>query len=245
MSVWSAPVTAGSQPTITVTPSARADVGAVALEYSGLSSAPGAESVAQIVGAGGNTLKKSIVGSGATAPVSAGNELALGFYADSGYGDYVAAGTGFTARANISATSTMMEQLVEDRVLPADATPQATVHTGAKTPWTMATIVFKAAGAKIAPAHGAAAEVSSRLPQVGTVKTAPAPPAVPLSRRVRPHATAGQILEFVGRVNGKLVTFYCLVSRSGKSVPVRPADASGTSWLPATVPQSRAGSGSR
>ena len=44
MSVWSAPITAGggTRPTITVTPTAKADVGAAVSEYSGLSTAPDA-----------------------------------------------------------------------------------------------------------------------------------------------------------------------------------------------------------
>lgn len=50
MTIWSAPVTAGggTQPTITVTPAAKADVGAAVLEYSGVSSVAGATLVDQI-----------------------------------------------------------------------------------------------------------------------------------------------------------------------------------------------------
>jgi hypothetical protein len=46
-SVWTAPVTAGggTKPVITVTPTSRADVGAIASEYSGLSTAAGTAAV--------------------------------------------------------------------------------------------------------------------------------------------------------------------------------------------------------
>ena len=57
MSIWTAPITAGAgtRPTITVKPSAKADVGVVALEYAGLSTVAGASVVDQSAFATGTT----------------------------------------------------------------------------------------------------------------------------------------------------------------------------------------------
>jgi hypothetical protein len=85
-------------------------------------------------------------GSGATPATTAGNELAIGFYADSGFGDSLTPGSGFAARVNVSKTSDI-ELLSEDQLLPAaGATPNASTGTGANTPWLMATVVLKSLG---------------------------------------------------------------------------------------------------
>jgi hypothetical protein len=94
------------------------------------------------------------VSSAATAATGAGNELAVGFYSDSGFGDTLTAGSGYTARTNISNTSDM-EILAEDQVVGAGATPAASVGTGAKTIWEMSTVVFKS-GTQAPPALPAA-----------------------------------------------------------------------------------------
>jgi len=148
MSVWSAPITAGAGtiPTITVTPTATADVGVTVLEYSGLSSVGDATVVDQMAHATGTTSKAATVSSGATPATTAGNELAVGFYADSGFGDTLTAGTGFTQRVNVSNTGDI-ELLNEDQPVAAGATPNAGVGTGANTYWLVATIVFKSAAA--------------------------------------------------------------------------------------------------
>jgi hypothetical protein len=112
------------------------------LEYSGLSTATGTAAVDQFATATGTTTTAGTVSSGATAAIGAGNELAVGFYSDSGFGDTLTAGSGWTARTNISNTSDM-EILAEDQVVGAGATPSASAGTGAKTPWEMATVVFK------------------------------------------------------------------------------------------------------
>jgi hypothetical protein len=146
MSVWTAPVTAGggTRPTITVKASSSASVGAVALEYSGLSAVGDASVVDQMAHASGSTGSSgATVASGATPATTAGNELAIGFYADSGFGDTVTADPNYTQRVNISPTTSAQEQLVEDRVVASGATPNATATTGANTAWLMATIVFK------------------------------------------------------------------------------------------------------
>jgi hypothetical protein len=162
MSVWSAPVTAGggTRPTITVTPSARADVGVAALEYSGLSTVSDATVVDQMSHATGTTSGAGTVASGATAATTAGNELALGLYADSGFGRTLAAGSGWSPRANVSPTGDM-ELLAEDQPVAAGATPNATVGSGANTVWLMAAIVLKGGSTAPPTAPGAPAGVSA------------------------------------------------------------------------------------
>ncbi len=72
MSVWTAPVKPGQKlkNTITVTPSRRADVGAVALEYSGLSTAAGTAAVDKLAVASGSTARVATVRSGAVGAAS-------------------------------------------------------------------------------------------------------------------------------------------------------------------------------
>lgn len=144
MSVWTAPITAGggTKPTITVTPTAKADVGVEVLEYSGLSTAAGAAAVDQLASATGTTSGAATVKSAATPATTGANELALGFYADSGFGDTLTPGTGFTQRGNVSPQGDM-EFLAEDATVGLGATPAAAVGTGTQTVWLMATVVFK------------------------------------------------------------------------------------------------------
>ncbi len=129
-SVWTAPVTAGggTKPAITVTPTAKADVGVIASEYSGLSTATGTGAIDQIASKSGTTSGAASVSSGATAATSGSNELAIGTYVDSGFGDTLKAGTGFTQRANVSPAGDI-ELLSEDQAQPsAGATPNASVE---------------------------------------------------------------------------------------------------------------------
>jgi hypothetical protein len=77
--------------------------------------------------------------SGAT--TSAGN-LAVGFYVDSGFGDLLQGGSGFTTRTNGSNTNDI-ELLVRDQVVGLGATPASTVTTEAPTTWLAAIVVFK------------------------------------------------------------------------------------------------------
>ena len=144
MSVWSAPVTAGggTRPTVTATVSSSADVGVTALEYSGLSTAAGLAAVDVQSHASGKTTAAATVSAGATGAVAGAGELAVGFYADSGFGDNLTAGSGFTQRANVSPTGDI-ELLAEDQVPSAGATPAATFGTGPSTVWLAATVVFK------------------------------------------------------------------------------------------------------
>jgi hypothetical protein len=150
LSVWSAPITAGdaTRPTITITATGTADIGAAALEYSGLSTATGTTAIDQLATATGTTGTTSTpVAAGATAPTTADGELAIGFYADSGFNRALSGDSGFATRVNVSPT-TDMEFLVQDAVLGrAGGTPNPATTTGAKTPWLAATVVFKTGGA--------------------------------------------------------------------------------------------------
>jgi RHS repeat-associated protein len=144
MSVWTAPVTAGvgQKPVITVTPTATADVGFVAAEYSGLSATGTAVDVS--AHATGTTTTPTAVSSGLTAATLGSNELAVGFYADSGFSDTLTAGAGFTQRANIAPTSDI-ELLMQDQAVTAGTTALSTTGTGANTTWASAVVVFKPA----------------------------------------------------------------------------------------------------
>jgi Concanavalin A-like lectin/glucanases superfamily/Fibronectin type III domain/Viral BACON domain len=144
LSVWTAPITAGdgSRPSITVTATGNADIGGAALEYAGLSTAAGTGAVDAFKTATGTSGTAGYVSSGSTAALTGDNELALGFYADSGFGRTLAADSSFTERVNVSPTSDM-EFLVEDALPLRGDTPAARVSTGGNTPWTMATVVLK------------------------------------------------------------------------------------------------------
>ena len=62
-------------------------MGVAVLEYSGLSTAAGAAAVDQFATATGTTSTARAVSSGSTAATTAPNELAVGFYSDSGFDD--------------------------------------------------------------------------------------------------------------------------------------------------------------
>ncbi len=144
MSVWTAPVASGggTKPTITVKTTSTADIGVAALEYSGVSAAADASVMDTSSHASGTTTTAATVSSGATPATAGGNELALGFYADSGFGDTLTSGAGFTSRVNVSPAPDM-EFVAEDQVAGAGTTPAATAGTGANTTWLMATLVLR------------------------------------------------------------------------------------------------------
>ena len=144
LSVWTAPITAGggTKPAITAKVTAAADVGVAAVEYAGLSTAAGAAVLDVQAHATGTTAGAAAVSSGATPATAGSGELAIGFYADSGFSDTLTAGTGYAARVNVAPTPDM-ELLVEDQAVGQGATPAATVGTGARTTWLMATLVLK------------------------------------------------------------------------------------------------------
>jgi hypothetical protein len=144
MSIWTAPVVngGGTKPTITAKASAAADVGIAALEYQGLSTASGTTVLDQSATNSGTTSGAGTVQSGATATTSGSNELAMGFYADSGFDDNVGSGSGYSSRVDVSPTGDV-ELLVEDQVLTAVGTANASATTGANTTWLMGTVVLK------------------------------------------------------------------------------------------------------
>jgi hypothetical protein len=151
LSVWSAPITAGAgtRPAITIRATGSADIGGAALEYAGLSTASGAAAIDALKTATGTSTSSGFVTSGPTAALTGDNGLAIGFYADSGFGRTLTADPSYTERVNVSPTPDM-EFVVEDALPLRGATPAARVSTGANTPWSMATVVFKS-GAPPAP----------------------------------------------------------------------------------------------
>ncbi|HEX4725490.1 MAG TPA: galactose oxidase-like domain-containing protein, partial [Pseudonocardiaceae bacterium] len=144
LSVWSAPITlgGGTRPVVTATPTAAADVGVAALEYSGLSTVNDTSVMDTSAHATGKTSTAATVSSGATPATGAANELAIGVYADSGFGDTLKPGAGFTGRVNVAPDGDI-EFLAEDGVVGQGGQPAATVGTGAKTIWLLGTMVLK------------------------------------------------------------------------------------------------------
>ncbi len=142
-SIWTAPITAGggTKPTITVTATRATDMGIAAAEYAGLSTASGTGAIDVSKTAAGTASAATTVFSGAT-PAATGNGLAIGFYADSGFGTSPTASAGFTSRATI-ANAGDMDLLLEDQAVSAGATPNAGATTKAGTIWLMSTVVFK------------------------------------------------------------------------------------------------------
>jgi hypothetical protein len=144
MSVWTAPITAGggSKPTITAKVTSAADIGLAAVEYAGLSTAAGTGALDVQAHATGTTGAAATVSSGATPATTGSGELTIGFYADSGFGDTLTPGSGYTGRVNLAPTGDM-ELLIEDQTIGQGATPAATAGTGPSTVWLMATLVFR------------------------------------------------------------------------------------------------------
>jgi len=144
LSVWTAPITAGggTRPTITAKAGSTADIGVAALEYAGLSAAAGSAVLDVQAHATGTTGAAATVSSGAPPATTGSGELAIGFYADSGFGDTLTPGSGYTGRVTVAPTPDM-ELLVEDQIVAQGATPAATAGTGPSTRWLMAALVLK------------------------------------------------------------------------------------------------------
>jgi hypothetical protein len=163
MSVWTAPVTAGggTRPTVTVKPTSKADVGAVALEYSGVSAVADSSVLDRSTFATGKTGAAASVASGPTQPPTGANELAIGFYLDSGFGDKLTGDPSFSTRANVS-PSNDIESLAQDTVVGVPATPNPSFGTGASTYWLTSTVVLKPGGEPPPPTiPGAPTEVTA------------------------------------------------------------------------------------
>ncbi len=257
-SVWTAPITAGggTKPAITVKPSAKADVGAAVSEYSGLSTAAGAAAVDRTSSASGTTTTAGTVASGATVATTAGNELAVGAYVDSGFGDTLTVGSGYTQRSNVSKASNI-DLLTEDQVLASSgATPNATAGNGAKTVWLMGTVVFAGGGPAAPPSvPGTPTGVSATAgdASASVTWTAPGDGGSPItSYTVTPYVgSTAQTQTTVngpnppthatvsGLTNGTTYTFTVSATNavgtgpeSSPSAAVTPAAASGGSWGP-------------
>jgi hypothetical protein len=266
MSVWTAPVTAGAGKTtaVTATPSAAADVGVAVLEYSGLSTAAGAAAVDETAEATGTTTAAGTVSTPATAPTSAPNELVVGLYADSGFGDTLMARMGFNERVDVSPTEDM-ELMAEDALTGATgATPSTSAQTGAATIWLMATVVFKSAPAAepaaapaaapadllATPANGGAALTWAAPPNGGSPITSYVVTPYAGSRRLASTTVSGTTAAIAGLKNGVSYRF-TVVARNAlgagpTSRPTRAVRPSPlllwASWCtPFTMPSGRAG----
>ncbi len=243
LSVWTAPVTggAGQSPTITAHTSASADMGVMALEYSGLSPAAGTDAVDQQASATGYTFGgAATVSSGATPATTAGNELALGFFADSGFGHALSGGSGWTTRANMSPNGTM-DLLGEDQLVSAAATPAATVAAGTDTVWLMTTVVFKA-GTVAPPSVPAAPTGVTAVPGNGSATvswTAPANGGAAItSYTVTPYigATPQTAVTVTGSPPATSATVSGLTNGTGYTFTVSATNSAGTG--PASAPSS-------
>jgi hypothetical protein len=177
MSIWTAPVTAGggTRPAIKVTPSSKADMGIVALEYAGVSTVSNASVVDQSIFNTGTTSAAETVLSGATQPTAGANELAIGFYLDSGFGDALSGGPGFTTRANVSPDGNI-ELLAQDAVVAAGATPNPAFSTGPMTTWLTSTVVLKPAETGTPTVPAAPTAVSATAGNASATVSWTAPP---------------------------------------------------------------------
>ena len=93
---------------------------------------------------GGTTGSPATVTSGPTPATTAGGNLAIGFYADSGFVNALTGDPAYAVRTNQSPNG-LMELLVQDKVVPAGSTPAPGTGTGSggSTVWLAATVVFK------------------------------------------------------------------------------------------------------
>ena len=146
------------------------------LQYSGLSTAAGMGAVDQIASNTATSGGASGVSSGPTAPTAAAGELAVGFYADSGFSNTLAGDPSYAVRTNVSPVGDI-EMLVQDQVLTgAGAAPNPLTATGPNTPWLAATVVFKTtapAAPPTAPATPGAPSATAGDGQATVTWTAP------------------------------------------------------------------------
>ncbi|MDQ4490679.1 fibronectin type III domain-containing protein [Sinomonas sp. ASV486] len=249
LSVWSAPITAGggTKPTVTVKPTSTADVGLAVLEYSGLSTAAGVAAMDVHAQTSGTTSGAGAVASGPTPATSGDGELAVGFYADSGFGATLGGGSGFTLRTAISNASDM-ELAVEDAAVGAGVAENAAFTTAANTTWLAATIVFRPASAAnptapaaptgvAATAGNAAATVSWTAPpdggsQISSYTVTPlagGAAQTPTTVSGAPPATSVQV---AGLANG---TSYTFTVTATNAVGTGPASAPSNAVIPSTT----------
>ncbi|HZR49609.1 MAG TPA: fibronectin type III domain-containing protein [Streptosporangiaceae bacterium] len=255
MSVWTAPVTAGggTKPTITAKASATADIGMAAVEYSGVSTAAGTSVLDVQAHATGKTGGAATVSSGATPATTGTGELAIGFYADSGFGDKLTPGSGWTGRVNLAPTSDM-ELLVEDQVVGQGATPAASAGTGASTIWLMAAVVLAPAssGAPTVPGTPSGVTATAGDASASVAWTAPGDGGSPItSYTVTPYTggTAQQPTTVTGNppatsatvtglTNG---TSYTFTVSATNAVGAGPASSPSNAVTPNAAPQGQWG----
>ena len=236
LSVWTAPVTAGdgTRPAITVTATGSADIGAAALEYAGVSSAAGSASIDALKTATATSAVNGFVTSGPTPALTGDNELVIGFYADSGFGRTLLADSAYTERVNVSPTPDM-EFVVEDALANRGDTPAARVSTGANTPWSMATVVFKNA-APTAPALSVTpASLSFRATMGG---------ASPAAKTLAVANTGGGTLSWTASDSASWLSVSPASGTNGVTITVTPSIAglpAGTYTADVTVTASGAG----
>jgi hypothetical protein len=256
MSVWTAPITAGggTRPNIIVKPSSKADVGAVALEYAGLATVADASVLDRSTFNAGTTTAAGTVSSGATQPTNGANELAIGFYLDSGFGDKLAGGAGYATRANVSPDGDI-EMLAQDATVAAGTTPNPAFSTGAATTWLTSTVVLRTGEAGPPTAPAAPANVTATAANGGATVNWSAPPTgnspitsytitpyvgstpqTPTTIAGSPPATSATI---TGLQNGTTYTFTVTATNaigtgpaSSASNPVTPVTRPGGEWAP-------------
>ncbi len=251
MSIWAAPISAGggTKPTITAKPSAKADVGVVALEYSGVAIAGGTTVLDRSAFNTGTTKTAGTVSPGATQATTGTEDLAIGFYLDSGFGDKLAGGSGYTTRANVSPEENV-ELLAQDAVVTAGSTPNPTFSTGASTIWLASTITLQGgeSGPVTAPsaptevgaiAGNASANVSWQAPSSGnsTITSYTITPYVgsvaqtPTKVNGSPPATSATVS---GLTNGTTYTFTVSATNSAGTGP---ASSESNAVTPDTKPE--------
>ncbi|MGH2852818.1 MAG: fibronectin type III domain-containing protein, partial [Solirubrobacteraceae bacterium] len=256
MSIWTAPVTVGggTRPTITVKPSSKADVGVAALEYAGVSTVSDTTVVDRSIFSTGTTKAAETVLSGATQPTTGANELAIGFYLDSGFGDTLSGGLGYTTRANVSPDGNI-ELLAQDAVVPTGATPNPAFGTGPATTWLTSTVVLQSGVSGPPTAPGAPTAIAATAGNASATVSWTSPPSgnSPItSYTVTPHiGTTAQPATTVtgsppassatitGLTNGTTYTFTVTATNaigtgpaSTASNPVTPSAESPGEWGP-------------
>jgi Domain of unknown function (DUF1929)/Fibronectin type III domain/Glyoxal oxidase N-terminus len=250
MSVWTAPVTAGAgtRPALTVKPSSKADIGIVALEYAGVSTVSDATVLDRSSVNTGTTGSAGTVSSGATQPATGANELAIGLYLDSGFGDTLGGSAGYTTRANVSPDGNI-ELLAQDAIVASAATPNPTFSTGAATTWLTSTIVLHSgeSGAATIPAAPTAIDATAGNGEATLTWTPPTDGNSPItsytvtpyigSTAQTPTTVSGSPPATSAKINGLTDgTTYTFTVTATNSVGTGPASAASNSVTPVTEP---------
>ncbi|MGV8978916.1 MAG: hypothetical protein ACOH17_12805 [Cellulomonas sp.] len=125
-------------------------------------------------------------------------------YSDSGFGDTLTPGAGFTQRANVAPASDV-ELLVQDKLIPAGATVTSSTGTGANTTWEAAVVVFTPATTTSTPppASGAGAvSTFTRNPQGAQTSVSYALPGARTLSDTVTRSQAGRVMTDLGVKDG-------------------------------------------